>query len=512
MAQLPVYHSQGGINIDTPNNVRPLDTYAQGSQLLAKTGNMISELAEQWQNSKDEVENLDAKNKLQSGITSILEEANNYNDYKTPAELQAKQDELTQRMNGLTNDIMGGFSNNKKAREFKSNADLAIQQNNIKLQGLFRSKYGDLYSSNLEISANEALKGFTLTGNEAYKNQYFDAIETGVKAGYIDHGTATKLKLSTDDWNYDYVYSQLLNNPYFKASDEVMSKISPTKQRTLQNFRKSQIKSAQADALNNALNTFYLNPTQDNLNAVYKLNPKLKGSKQLLGMLTEPDNFETISNFEGYNEALGTIKDLAELPTNSYNDKMEYIKQAGEIAYKISKSNVDKSGNATLNKNDKDKLFKTLFDKMSNVSFKEELKNLPDLSNLKNIELTNKMTEYQTFEWNSPDFQSKNMDNQIALSKFRAENSLWNKAGISFKLDDVKKRTAEEVLTYASQGDLKSAQKAYEQGLQKALKVKYWYIPELQNENLQVGQKFTVGGKVYTFQGFGSKDIIVEVN
>lgn len=518
MAQLPVYHSQGAITTDTPNNIRELDAYAQGAKLMAKAGNTLSQLSQQWQDSKDEVENLDAKNKLNSGIASILEEANNYNEYTSPADLQAKQNELTQRMNGLTNDIMGGFSNNRKAREFESNANFAIQQNNIRLQGLFREKYGDLYNSNLEISANEALKNFTLTGNEAFKNQYYDAIDTGVKAGYLDHGTATKLKLSTDDWNYDYVYSKLIENPYFKAPKEVMAKIPPAKQRTLQNFQRSQIKMAHADALNNALNTYYLNPTQENLNNVYKLNPKLKGSKKLEDILIAPANFEQLTNFEGYSEALKVVRDLANTPNESYEQKQEFMKKAGEIAYKIRLSNETLNDNDKPIINDKEQalLFDVLYKKMNDKTFKNSLRNLPDLSNLKEIELRNKMSDFQfnaiNFEGTPEEFLKEDMENQKEFTTYAGENSLWKEIGRAFNLQKIKDETASNVLKYASVGKIKEAQEEYEKGLHEAIKAKYWYIPELQKENLQIGQKFTVNGKVYSFQGYSDKDIIVEVN
>lgn len=592
MAKLPVYNSQGSITTQTPGNVRELNTYSQGAKLMTSTGSRLQELAIQWQNSKDEVENLDARNKLQAQMTSIIDEANNYNDYSSPAELQAKQDELTQRMNELTPNIIGGFSNNQKAREFESNANLAVQQNNIRLQGIFREKYGDMYNSNLQISADEAIKGFTLTGNEAYKQNYFDAIDTGVKAGYLDHSQATALKLKTDDWNYDYVYSKLLENPYFKASDDVMAKISPTKQRTLQNLQKSQIRTAKADALNSALNDFYVNPTQENLNIVYKLNPKLKGSEKLEDMVTTPANMNTVSSIEGYSDAQVRIKELAYIDTDTIEGKEQYIKVASEIAFEIDKNNKNESGENRISLKDKEKLFNILTKKLSDKNFKEQFRNLPDLKGLKAIELQNKNTYNRVKYWETGKEFNRNYNGNIdlynrpivknsdgSISTVRSmsfndgekevviptvsdDGKIWtneeaidnyHKTGKHFgkfnsideavkfaqrlheeqerfysqkqnnetikkiqrdetDLEYIKRRTAEAVLDYATVGDFDNAHKAYKAGLEKAIRSKYWYIPELQNENLQAGTKFTVNGKVYTFQGYSSKDMIVEVN
>lgn len=506
MAKLPVYNSSKNITSETPGNIRELDTYAQGAKLMTSTGSRLQELAMQWQNSKDEVENLDAKNKAQAQMTTILDEARNFNDYSSPAELQAKQDELIQRMNEITPNIMSGFSNNQKAREFESNANLAVQQNNIRLQGIFREKYGDMYNSNLQISADEAIKGYTLTGNEAYKQNYFDAIDTGVKAGYLDHSQATELKLKTNDWNYDYVYSQILENPYFKASDDVMAKIPPTKQRTLQNLQKSQIRTAKADALNGALNDFYLNPTQENLNIVYKLNPKLKGSEKLEDMVTTPANMNTVSSIEGYSDAQARIKELASIDTETAEGKEQYIKVASEIAFEIDKNNKNESGENRISLKDKEKLFDILTKKFSDKNFKEQFRNLPDLNGLKAIELQSKITENRVKNW------EKQLTEEEKLSQKQDKETIKKLRDDETDLEFIKRRTAEAVLDYATAGDFENAHKAYKAGLEKAIRTKYWYIPELQNDNLQTGTKFTVNGKVYTFQGYSSKDMIVEVN
>lgn len=218
MAKLPVYNSQGSITTQTPGNVRELDTYSQGAKLMTSTGSRLQELAIQWQNSKDEVENLDARNKLQAQMTSIIDEANNYNDYSSPAELQAKQDELTQRMNGLTSDIMGGFSNNQKAREFESIANLSVQQNNIRLQGIFREKQIDMGRGNLITSQETNQEGFIATGNPIYKQTYLNDLETMRQAGIIDYEYAERMKQKTDEWDVYHVLRQAETNP-----DEVIN-------------------------------------------------------------------------------------------------------------------------------------------------------------------------------------------------------------------------------------------------------------------------------------------------
>lgn len=496
MAQLPVYRQQGGITTDTPGQIQSLDVNAQGAIRMQQGAKALYELTAKWQESKDAVENLDGKNKLMSGITSILDEAQNYNDYNTPEELQQKETELTQRMNELVPNIVSGFSNNQNARQFQSNGDFMAMQNTFKLQEIFRGKYGDMYMANLQASSDSALRNYTQTGNEAYKQEYFDAIETGVKAGYLDRSKAEKLKLSTNDWNYDYVYSQILENPYFQASEEVMSKIDPVHQRTLRNFARAEQKRAKQEAILDAQAEFYANPTQENLNRLYKLNPKARGNRSYSAIADTSPNYETTSNIEGYADAVEAIKELSDTDTTSYNGKQLFLAKAGDVAYKILKNNVDKSGKATLNNDDKNKAMQMLYKSMKDTTFKEQLKNLPNLNGLKATEIAGTGNEV---------YARKQYD------KFQTERA--SKALTEWKkIDDIGKRTSEQVISHFLQGDINGGLKAYDDGLKAAIKQKYWYIPELQNPNLQVGTQFTVNGKVYKFQGFTQKDIIVETN
>jgi hypothetical protein len=216
--KLPVYNSSKSITTETPNNIRNLDTYSQGAKLMTNAGSQMQALSQQWQESKDEVENLNARNQLQSQMTSILDEANNFNEYTTPAELQAKQDELSQRMGELTGNIMSGFSNNQKAREFESNANLAVQQNNIRLQGIFREKQIDMGRGNLITSQETNQEGFIATGNPIYKQTYLNDLETMRQAGIIDFEYAERMKQKTDEWDVYHVLRQAETNP-----DEVIN-------------------------------------------------------------------------------------------------------------------------------------------------------------------------------------------------------------------------------------------------------------------------------------------------
>lgn len=535
MAQLPVYRQQGNITTDTPGQIRDLNTYAQGSIGLQRGGNALYELAAKWQESKDAVENLNGRNKLSAGLSEIINEARNYNDYSTPEELQQKEQELTDRMNNLVPEIVSGFSNNQRAREFESNGQFVTQQNTFKLQDIFRQKYGDMYNATLQDIADRSLKSYTMTGDEAYKQEYFDALDTGMKAGYISREQAEKLKLGTDDWNYSYVYSQILENPYFKISDDIMAKIDPVKQRTLRNFQRTEQKRANAEALQAATNDYYLNPTQTNLNRLYKLNPKLRGSKQLESAMNRQPNYEAITTIESMGEALGEVKELAAMDVSTPDGKKAYAQKAAQIGLTLNKLQKD----GTISEKDYRNLYNMIYKDMMDDNFKSKLNNMPDLSKEWYSEHYKNHAKLQTEFINASQELNRlknmpNMQGSDALKKaearyqqaFKAKKYYNNLAvggvnslriqnapeGVNQKIKNLERQATENMLKAYMAGDIKLANQIKEQFGNDMVRAKYWNIPALQRQNLKVGDKFTVNGKVYSYQGFSKNDVIVEVH
>lgn len=213
MAQLPVYRQQGNITTDTPGQIRDLNTYAQGSIGLQRGGNALYELAAKWQESKDAVENLNGRNKLSAGLSEIINEARNYNDYSSPEELQQKEQELTDRMNNLVPEIVSGFSNNQRAREFESNGQFVTQQNTFKLQSIFRDKQIDMGRAGLIQSQNTNMENFIATGNTAFKDAYLGDLDSMVKSGIVDREYAAKMTAETDKWDVYHVMRQAETDP-----------------------------------------------------------------------------------------------------------------------------------------------------------------------------------------------------------------------------------------------------------------------------------------------------------
>ena len=96
-----------------------------------------------------------------------------------------------------------------------------------------------------------------------------------------------------------------------------------------------------------------------------------------------------------------------------------------------------------------------------------------------------------------------------AANQNRAANAPF---GVMQKMNQLQREASENMLKAYTQGDINAANKIKEQYGQEMVRLKYWNIPALQKQNLKAGDKFTVNGKVYSFQGFSKNDVIVEVN
>lgn len=211
--KLPIHTQQGGITTEAPGNIRNPESYSSSYRNVAQGAQNVLSLIEQWQKSKDEVENLDGKNKLFSQMTEILNEADNYREYNNFADLQNKETELLAKMDEVTPSILNGFSNNQNAATFKAQAEFSTMQNKEKLKEVFRNKYIDNAKSNLIISQETNMQNYIVTGNVAYKQSYLQDLENMFRSGFIDEEYKTNMSLKTDKWEVYHVLRQAEQDP-----------------------------------------------------------------------------------------------------------------------------------------------------------------------------------------------------------------------------------------------------------------------------------------------------------
>lgn len=210
MARLPVYNTDANVRVAGGVNVPQNDQVAQAMGNLARQG---QELALQWQQTQNEAERLDGKNKMMAEVNDILNEAEEYTNYKTPKDIEGKQKELQDRLNKVLPTISGGFTNQINANKFSQEYELTMLQNNEQLKGIFRKKFIDNNNANLIVSQDRNKEAYIQSGNKAYKDSYFTDLENSLKAGYIDKAQMEKLKLETDGWDEYALVNQMSQNP-----------------------------------------------------------------------------------------------------------------------------------------------------------------------------------------------------------------------------------------------------------------------------------------------------------
>lgn len=213
MAKLPVYNSKGSITTDTPNNIRRPQDYQLWGDTLEGVSKEITKLSAEWQQAKDQVENLDGKNKLLMGISDVLTEAQDFNSWNSPEELEAKKQELKAKMQNLLPNVMDGFSNNQNAVMFQKQGEFTTFQNQVKLDEIFRNKYQDLNDSNIQLSYDTNFSNYISTGDANYKDSFLNDIQTSVNAGFMTKEEATRLTQKTDKWGVYHVLNLAETNP-----------------------------------------------------------------------------------------------------------------------------------------------------------------------------------------------------------------------------------------------------------------------------------------------------------
>lgn len=208
MARLPIYNNSANISV-AERAPAPTNPW-KDTQQTAQAG---MDLAVQWQQTQNAAESLDGKNKMTAAVNDILTEAEEYRDYKSPKDLQAKEQELQARMDAVLPEITGGFTSDMNGLEFTQKNTLTMDYNSQKLKEIFRNKTIDNAAANRTISYNNNMKSFVSTGNRAYKDSYLTDLENSFKTGYISEQEKAAQSLKVDAWDQARMLYQADNDP-----------------------------------------------------------------------------------------------------------------------------------------------------------------------------------------------------------------------------------------------------------------------------------------------------------
>lgn len=209
MPNLPIYTRNS--KIETSQVVQ-----RRSSGLAESMGNGVetgADLAVQWQKTQNAAESLDGKNKMAAAVQDLLQEANDFNDYNSPKDIEAKQSEVLDKLHKLVPDIVSGFNTETNANDFVRDTEVDISKTEAQLKGLFRKKYIDNNTANLIVSADRNRDNFIRTGDVGFKQSYLADLEVSYKNGFIDKADYVQAKLKTDDWDKYMVYHLAETDP-----------------------------------------------------------------------------------------------------------------------------------------------------------------------------------------------------------------------------------------------------------------------------------------------------------
>lgn len=203
-----------------------------------------------------------------------------------------------------------------------------------------------------------------------------------------------------------------------------------------------------------------------------------------------PDE-EVETTFEGYNDAYDAIKELGNMPNSTMAEKNLIEDKAMEIVQRLHNSNhsVDEEGNIRISSDDLGKSLQMVNNVLSDNVFKKQISELPDVSTFK------KLVQF------------------IDAPIWRGSQAIDARS----KIGKIAQSTMQDIQNVVMSPDMDEADKRkaihsiYRYGIESAIKARYYWIPDLQNQELVPGETLlNINGRQYLYQGIGD-DIFLEV-
>mgnify|MGYP003417963371 CR=1 FL=1 len=193
-----------------------------------------------------------------------------------------------------------------------------------------------------------------------------------------------------------------------------------------------------------------------------------------------PDE-ETITNFEGVEDFAQAIKDLSNYNVENDDDAREFINRATDYTSKAiaANRNRDDDNNPKISSADLKEQQNKMFVLMSDRTIRNLVNRMPDGNWFEKLKATAETGSYRS-----------EGDVSRELSKIGID-TMVNVVNLAFEpLED-----GED-----SEDRMNKMWRAYSDGKEKAIKAKYWYIPDIQR-GLYDGKTYEINGRLYKYNG-----------
>ncbi len=213
--RLPVYNNSSTITSEP--RTRAVDYSG-----VAKSVAQGFEAYNQWQRIQDAADAIDGKNKLRDMYTAINNEAEGYTGYESEKDIQAKRQELKNRMVKVLPEVVSKFGNSVFGKKFAEDFKLTEQKQMVKLDAIFRQKTMDNFMAAANKSYTSNMNSFIATGDEAYQKAFMTDMENGYRAGLISKEEKERQAERVKSWHEPYLMNMAEKDPdgFIKNIDE----------------------------------------------------------------------------------------------------------------------------------------------------------------------------------------------------------------------------------------------------------------------------------------------------
>lgn len=440
----------------------------------------IDDFANKWRLANQaNPDNPEAKKQFQIGVSDIL------NRYGSQIDPIAKMEWGT-----TANRLRGAYdiSNNQWALNQRAeNAKLDVAEN-IRL--------------NLDMAFNAGLAGNELGGLLDLDRSYLN-LENYASKNMGETEARKLLETYKSDFTTNYVNGLIAKNPqaaidFLDNEGNQLAIKFPRKAKALRDIAEKQLISAKKQYNQQlkvdrqyAYNQYIFNPnkTLEDLEE-YRANfePDMSEKKyEKMADMINGGNPNAITVFENYSEAMKRINEIANMPDTTLEERDELLKASSDANEFIYQTNKD----GKINESEQKKLNTALYAALGDKVFKEQLAKLPTLGTFKSI--------------------IRSIDNFGLFSDFGPIDTPAAAIKAKKDIEKVAINTMSRYLQAINSGMPEEANKIYQEGVEAAIKAKYWYIPDMQNKKMVPNETIlNIDGKPYLFKGYGAEDIFVE--
>jgi len=194
MAKLPGYDSSQQMSTEPSTQMRDMAQEQQMGKNISGMGKVATDVATVWQEAEDAATTLNRQNFMDEAQRDIFNRAQKDPDY---ANSTTYHEDLEKVREGS----LEGFTNNEARAKFAITSSNQTAAANIKIDGLFRTKFQQFYQGEIITSHEKNKKEFIAGGGQAAKDKQIAAVQEAFDKGAVSAVYVANELAKIDDWD-----------------------------------------------------------------------------------------------------------------------------------------------------------------------------------------------------------------------------------------------------------------------------------------------------------------------